>query len=209
MTIETIIWDWNGTLLNDSHLSLSTINRLLKERNLKTLSHEQYLEVFTFPVIDYYRTIGFDFEKEPFELPANQYIDIYNNAVDNCGLHTGVIESLARFSSLGIRQFILSAMEQQQLNRTVMLNRIHHFFEAVAGLDNHYAVSKIEVGHKLIDSHNLNLSKTLLIGDTIHDFEVAQSLGCQCLLIANGHQSAKRLERTGAKVVKNLSEIVL
>lgn len=201
MTIETIIWDWNGTLLNDSHLSLSTINRLLKERNLKTLSHEQYLEVFTFPVIDYYRTIGFDFEKEPFELPANQYIDIYNNAVDNCGLHTGVIESLARFSSLGIRQFILSAMEQQQLNRTVMLNRIHHFFEAVAGLDNHYAVSKIEVGHKLIDSHNLNLSKTLLIGDTIHDFEVAQSLGCQCLLIANGHQSAKRLERTGAKVV--------
>lgn len=90
-----------------------------------------------------------------------------------------------------------------------MLNRIHHFFEAVAGLDNHYAVSKIEVGHKLIDSHNLNLSKTLLIGDTIHDFEVAQSLGCQCLLIANGHQSAKRLERTGAKVVKNLSEIVL
>jgi hypothetical protein len=35
MTIETIIWDWNGTLLNDSHLSLSTINRLLKERNLK------------------------------------------------------------------------------------------------------------------------------------------------------------------------------
>lgn len=51
MTIETIIWDWNGTLLNDSHLSLSTINRLLKERNLKTLSHEQYLEVFTFPVI--------------------------------------------------------------------------------------------------------------------------------------------------------------
>ena len=209
MTIETIIWDWNGTLLNDSHLSLSTINRLLKERNLKTLSHEQYLEVFTFPVIDYYRTIGFDFEKEPFELPANQYIDIYNNAVDNCGLHTGVIESLARFSSLGIRQFILSAMEQQQLNRTVMLNRIHHFFEAVAGLDNHYAVSKIEVGHKLIDSHHLNLSKTLLIGDTIHDFEVAQSLGCQCLLIANGHQSAKRLERTGAKVVKNLSEIVL
>ena len=209
MTIETIIWDWNGTLLNDSHLSLSTINRLLKERNLKTLSHEQYLEVFTFPVIDYYRTIGFDFEKEPFELPANQYIDIYNNAVDNCGLHTGVIESLARFSSLGIRQFILSAMEQQQLNRTVMLNRIPHFFEAVAGLDNHYAVSKIEVGHKLIDSHNLNLSKTLLIGDTIHDFEVAQSLGCQCLLIANGHQSAKRLERTGAKVVKNLSEIVL
>ena len=209
MTIETIIWDWNGTLLNDSHLSLSTINRLLKERNLKTLSHEQYLEVFTFPVIDYYRTIGFDFEKEPFELPANQYIDIYNNAVDNCGLHTGVIESLARFSSLGIRQFILSAMEQQQLNRTVMLNRIHHFFEAVAGLDNHYAVSKIEVGHKLIDSHNLNLSKTLLIGDTIHDFEVAQSLGCQCLLIANGHQSAKRLERTGPKVVKNLSEIVL
>ena len=42
---------------------------------------------------------------------------------------------------------------------------------------------------KIVKELNLDLSKTLMIGDTIHDFEVANELGVQCLLVANGHQS--------------------
>ena len=60
MKFETILWDLNGTLLNDLHVAVSIINRMLKQRDLKQLSIEQYLEVFTFPVSDYYEQIGFD-----------------------------------------------------------------------------------------------------------------------------------------------------
>lgn len=60
--IKHIIWDWNGTLLDDVGLSLEAINIVLARYNLPPLRKERYLEIFTFPVIEYYRELGFNFE---------------------------------------------------------------------------------------------------------------------------------------------------
>jgi phosphoglycolate phosphatase len=209
MRIESVIWDWNGTLLNDVVVAIDSINKLLLDRNLEALTLNRYLDVFTFPVQEYYETIGFNLKEEPFEIPANQFINIYNKAVELCGLHKEVIPLLSRLSGKGYRQFILSAMEQQQLEKTVSDNGITHFFEALCGLDNHYATSKVENGRLLIGRNRLNPKLTVLIGDTVHDYEVAQAIGCKCILVANGHQSKERLLKSGAKVVDSLDEIEL
>lgn len=204
---ESIIWDWNGTLLNDVDVVIEAINKLLNDRNLIPLTLERYRDVFTFPVRDYYERIGFDLKNEPFEIPAIQFITIYNKTVESCGLHNDVIPLLSRLHSIGYRQFILSAMEQQQLEKTVLDNSILHFFEDLFGLNNYYAISKIENGKSLISTKGLNPQRTLLIGDTIHDYEVAQAIGCSCVLVANGHQSKERLESSGAIVLNTLKEI--
>ncbi|MCK4288095.1 MAG: HAD hydrolase-like protein, partial [Bacteroidales bacterium] len=62
--IKTIIWDWNGTLLNDIDICINSINILLEHRNIENLTKEIYKEIFTFPVKDYYSKAGFDFTKE-------------------------------------------------------------------------------------------------------------------------------------------------
>jgi phosphoglycolate phosphatase len=204
---NSIIWDWNGTLLDDVHISLSSVNHLLKIRNLKPLSLEHYLEVFTFPVQDYYAKIGFDFNIEPFETAAHQFIEIYNEAILDCGLHLDAVAVLGHMQANGMKQYILSAMEQQLLEKTVRQNKIHPFFNAVYGLNHQYATSKVEIGINLIDQNQLQPLRTLLIGDTIHDYEVAQSIGCQCILVAKGHQSRRRLESTGARVIDSLSDL--
>ena len=206
---QSVIWDWNGTLLNDVDLAVGVINQLLDDRNLAQITFERYLEVFTFPVRDYYEKIGFDFISEPFEVPANQFITRYNSVVEACTLHDDVIPLLSHLQHQGCRQFILSAMEQMQLEKTVQSCGITLFFEELCGLNNHFASSKIEIGKLLIESKGLIPDQTLLIGDTIHDYEVAKAIGCSCLLIANGHQSRQRLAGTGAKVLESLNEIKL
>jgi phosphoglycolate phosphatase len=75
-------------------------------------------------------------------------------------------------------------------------------------LDNHYAASKIENGHRLIAELKLDARELVLIGDTIHDYEVAAELGCQCILIANGHQSREILEATDAWVIDHLNQLL-
>ena len=207
MRYESIIWDWNGTLLNDVGIAVESINHLLSDRNLELLTREKYLEVFTFPVQDYYELIGFDLNVEPFEIPASQFITIYNNAVQQCGLFDEVIPLLTRLHQQGYRQFILSAMEQQYLEKTVIDNGIHPYFEDLCGLSDNYAVSKVENGLSLINERGLHPNTTLMVGDTIHDFEVAQKIGCQCVLIANGHQSKERLLTTGTQVLDKLDQI--
>ncbi len=203
-----IIWDWNGTLLNDAHLSVQTMNKLLTKRDLPLLSLDSYRDVFTFPVREYYRKIGFDFLLEPFEIPASEFIELYNCEVNRCLLHPDSTKVLNHFQSLGIPQFVLSAMQQETLDDCLIHHQINHYFEHVSGLNDHYAVSKTENGHRLISALNMDSTRMLLIGDTDHDYEVACELGCSCVLVANGHQSRSILESTGAKVINCLSDLL-
>lgn len=207
MEVNTIIWDWNGTLLDDIEICIEAINALLNDRNLPLLDKENYLNVFGFPVKDYYRRIGFDFEKESFDIPAHQFIEKYSSAVKKGKLHSGVQSILERFNSKGYQQFVLSASEQASLEMLLKHYKINHWFKAVAGLNNHFATSKEEIGIQLLRKHHITPKNACLIGDTIHDFEVAEAMGCKCILIAKGHQSFERLEKTGTAVVKDLAEL--
>lgn len=206
--MNSIIWDWNGTLLNDLEFCISCINVLLKKRKLQLLDQKSYREVFSFPVKDYYQAIGFDFTKEDFSIPAYEFIDFYEKGVRSCSLHPSAIEVLNFFRDKGIRQFVLSAMHQNMLTETLQHNKIFEFFEDAAGLDDHYAISKIERGRQLLEKFQLNKTKTYIIGDTIHDFEVAHELGIKCILVADGHQSEERLRSTTAIVVRELSQLI-
>jgi len=53
----------------------------------------------------------------------------------------------------------------------------------------------------------LFLKKVIIIDNTNHDFEVAQQLEVDCILVADGHQSKERLEATGAKVIDELQQL--
>jgi phosphoglycolate phosphatase len=75
--VKLIIWDWNGTLLNDVSVCVEAMNEMLSERNLTILNDSTYRNVFTFPVKNYYQKLGFDFDQEPFEIPAMQFMDLY------------------------------------------------------------------------------------------------------------------------------------
>jgi phosphoglycolate phosphatase len=207
MNAPVIIWDWNGTLLNDLDLCVSSINVLLEKRNLPVLSARKYKEVFSFPVRDYYEAIGFDFGKEDFEVPAMEFIDLYEKGVEKCTLQNGALEILNFLKKKGMRQFVLSAMHQEMLEKTLKHNGIFRFFEGVAGLGDHFAVSKVQRGRQLIGQFNIETENTWMIGDTIHDFEVAQELGIRCILVADGHQSQERLLKTGVTVLDELKKL--
>ena len=206
--MDSIIWDWNGTLLSDVELCIDSMNVLLQERDLPLLSTQIYRELFSFPVRDYYESIGFDFEKEDFSVPAHRYIELYNEGFDTCTLQTSAKKVLSYFSEKKVRQFVLSAMEHEMLLRTIEKKGITAFFEGIAGIEDFYAVSKIDQGKKLIDKHRIAKEKVVLIGDTVHDFEVAEALGIKCILVADGHQSEERLRKTGALVIGNLKDLL-
>ena len=84
---------------------------------------------------------------------------------------------------------------------------IGHHFEDAYGLSNNNATGKVGIGTDLLDTHQVNRKKTVLIGDTIHDADVADALGIDCILIATGHNSRDRLEALDVPVVGSLDEI--
>ena len=206
--VNTIIWDWNGTLLNDVDICVDSINILLNERGHNTLNINTYKSIFTFPVKDYYTKAGFDFKTEPFDEIAIKFIDIYKGKIKKSMLFGEVSDVLSYFRDKKYRQLIVSAMQNDFLNRTVSERGISGFFEKISGLDNHYAAGKVENAKRLLTELNIKPKEACFIGDTIHDYEVAKEVGTCCLLIASGHQAYGRLEKTGCPVVHSLQEVV-
>jgi len=204
---EHIIWDWNGTLIDDVQLCVEIINSMLEKRHLPVVSFDKYRDVFSFPVINYYQKIGFDFESESFELISTEFITQYERMRGQCSLMSDAIETLGYFSRSGLTQSILSASKQSYLTKAVAEYRLSKTFLAINGLDNHHASSKIEIGKDFIAGTKLDPSKILLLGDTTHDAEVAQAIGADCCLISNGHQNPKRLTAFGVPVVDSLAKL--
>jgi phosphoglycolate phosphatase len=206
--IAHVIWDWNGTLLDDAELCVEVMNGVLSRRQLAPITAESYAAAFRFPVRDYYRDLGFDFEREAFEIIGTEFISAYSAGEARCSLRHDARSTLEGVEKLGLSQSVLSASQQARLEHQVKRLEVHAHFEALVGLADNYAAGKIEVGKKWMAKSDVDPDRTVLVGDTDHDVEVARALGVKCLLVPSGHQSTERLARTGAEVLPTLSAML-
>ena len=202
-----VIWDWNGTLLDDMGVCINVMNRVLGRRGLPELDGERYREIFGFPVRDYYEQLGFDFTAEPFERISFEFIGEYREESLRASLREGCIPVLNHVRARGIRQVILSASQKEDLIRQAGHFGTLGYFDELLGLDNCHAASKIELGREWLKTSGISPKEALLIGDTRHDFETAAELGCDCILLTCGHQSGERLSGLGVPLIGSLEEL--
>lgn len=204
-----IIWDWNGTLLNDASMAVEVINNVLAKRNMPTISHTRYVEIFGFPVIDYYRRLGFDFQDESFEIIGTEFIDGYETKKFEVDLHAGARQTLQKLKDFGISHSILSAYKQSFFEELIDHFDLRDMFLRVIGLDNHYAHSKVENGIQWMSELEFETDDVLFVGDTEHDYEVAEAIGVDCVLIPGGHQTRTKLESTGCMVIDSIEDLIV
>jgi len=202
-----MIWDWNGTLWDDTWLCVEINNHMLKRRKLPSINIDLYRAKLCFPVTEYYCQLGFDYETEPYSKLAEEFIEEYHRRRFECELHPETRELIRFFQTLEIPQAVLSAYEQKALLEATDYFELTDFFTDVIGLNDIYAAGKVENGKQYIAGLNVDPANVLFVGDTLHDFEVAEAMGVQSVLVANGHNSRERLESSGVPVFDSLADI--
>jgi len=204
--ITHIIWDWNGTLLDDTRACVNSVNKMLADRGLAQLTVERYRDLFGFPVSDFYHKIGFVLENEDWDVMAAEFHAMFLSD-NSISLHSDARLVLDVLQGRGIRQSVLSASKQSILDAMLLEYQLTSYFEQIMGIHNLYGDSKISMGRKLIEKMEIPRSEILMIGDSLHDYEVAGDLEIECILIAQGHQSFERLSTSGVPVMHSLSEV--
>ncbi|MBQ7336699.1 MAG: HAD family hydrolase [Clostridia bacterium] len=190
---DSIIWDFNGTILDDVGISVRCANTLLSAHGMKALdSVEQYRSLFGFPIIDYYRRMGFDFDRLPYDKLAPEWMGYYLEYSKDAKLYGDIPSVLESIKEKGIPQWILSASEKNMLEKQLRTFGIEAYFDGVLGLDNIHAHSKQEIGLAWREVHPK--ARVLMIGDTSHDAQVANVMGADCILLTCGHQNRATLE---------------
>ena len=205
MKYNLIIWDFNGTLADDLTIGIECINTVLKRRNMKLIdSVDYYRDVFCFPIKDYYKKLGFDFDKEPYDVPANEWAAEYVSREHTLKPTPNARKILQKIKNLGMEQIILSSSELEMLKREIEILGISEYFSTVLGLDNIYAGGKTEMAKKWSEGKSY---KALFIGDSLHDFDTAKAIGADCILYSGGHDNRQRLESAGVPIVDDLIDI--
>ncbi len=207
MKYTHILWDFNGTIINDVETGIISLNTLLKRRNMPTIdSVEHYHSVFTFPITKYYENVGFDFSIEPYDRLAVEWVKENEINIKKARLCDGAKEALLFFKNKNIPQTVISATEVTHLRGHIEHLGITDYFEEILGLDNIHAESKVGLGTDWMKRHPGAVP--LMIGDTIHDAEVAREIGCDCFLCATGHQSLETISKVGVPTFAGLRELI-
>lgn len=204
-----IIWDWNGTLLNDTWLCVEVLNGLLGRRGRGPITEEDYRQNFAFPVIQFYNFLGFDTDADSFDQVSREFIGDYEARwLDECRLHADTPDVLAAISGGGASHSVLSAAKQEALETGIRHFGIDRHFEGLCGTDNIYAHGKVDRGRYWIRQLGWDPSEIVLIGDTLHDLEVAGAIGADCILLTHGHHTPERLAATGHPIAHSLRELI-
>ena len=208
MKYKHVVWDWNGTLVDDTWLFVDIMNGVLKNRNLNGITLDDYRDVFDFPVQDYYLKLGFDFQNEPFESSGLDFIKIYDSRKFEPQLFDDTISTLNTLKNSGCTHSILSAQNVNTLKKSVTHYQLDGMFEYISGLKDHYAIGKVDQGKYLIKNLPFDLNEVAMIGDTEHDYVVAKEMGIKCFLMDRGHNSTKRLQSKQTQVFSSFSELL-
>ena len=207
MKIKEIVWDWNGTLINDTSLCVDILNKILFLHDQPSISIEYYRNNFSFPVSAFYKIISLPSSGKKFDDVSLSFISEYRLKWKECNLQPGVLQILKLIKQLGLRQSILSAGNQSDVEVFLDHFKLESFFNQVFGTDNIKAEGKIELGKKFITDSNLRPDEILLVGDTIHDLHVANEIGCSVLLFNQGHNSNNQLSGYSVQIINDLMEV--
>lgn len=211
MTLErsydTLIWDWNGTLLDDIALVIDIVNEILRDHHLQTMSVQRYKELFDFPVEQFYQRAGMDLTRVDFASIGACFHQSFEQQMSRVGLFPQAADALAAVRAMGVHQYLLSSTEHETLVRTVAGFELTDAFDDVRGISDRLARGKTEAGTELIESHGIDASHALMIGDTRHDWEVARACGMDCVLLSTGYQSYARLVSLGCPVLQSIDDI--
>ncbi len=208
MRYDNVVWDWNGTLLDDVALALGIVNGILVDHQLAKLTVARYRQIFDFPVQQYYERAGMDFGAISFDAVSERYCHQFEAGIANAQLFDPVPSVLAELRTAGVRQFVLSSTEHEALQPMVARFAIAPIFDAIQGMPDGLARGKVSIGETLVQAHQLSSTRTLMVGDTLHDWEVAQQLGLDAVLVTTGHHAPERLAAAGCPVVDSVADIV-
>ncbi|MEU8299450.1 HAD hydrolase-like protein [Micromonospora sp. NPDC048909] len=202
-----LVWDWNGTLLNDLSLVVASTNAVFATVGGPTVTADEHRVRFRRPVADYYaEVLGQAVDDEQFGKLDRIFHDAYRSGLTTCELAADARDAMAAWPG---DQSLLSMWFHEELVPTVHTYGLTRHFVRVDGLRGTVG------GDRKAESLRLHLAEldvdggsVVLIGDSIDDADAAAAVGGRAVLYTGGFTDPARLRASGHPVADTLTEAV-
>ncbi len=200
-----IVWDYNGTVLDDARLSVFAVNKMLQKRALLPTDFESYIETVALPLESYYASIGIT--DADMQRLSDEFRAFCEQNAGMCSIFPDFRETAEYFRMHGIRSILMSSLHEDYLFEEIKKYEIDDCFDEVYGLSDKSVGSKTEIAKKFIKSSGAQPENLLFVGDLINDARLAKELGARCVLIPRGHNSRRRCENEGVVVLDSIEKL--
>jgi phosphoglycolate phosphatase-like HAD superfamily hydrolase len=207
VTSRHLVWDWNGTLLDDLPLVVSSTNAAFASVSAPALTAEAHRRAFRRPVAEFYaEVLGRALEEGEFGRLDKIFHDAYRLGLTSCALAIDAQTAMRGWTgtqsllSMWFHDELVPEVERRGL--TALLARIDGLRSTVGGdlKADHLARHLSELG--------VEGSSTVLIGDSVDDADAAAYVGARCVLYTGGFTDPSRLRAVGVPVADSLVEAV-
>ena len=203
--INTILWDFNGTVMDDMGASAGAVNAMLQKRNLPLISEEWYTKHLIMPLEAFYESVGFDMQKERIEEVSAEFQQECKKFPRP--VFPEVREALAQFQKAGYRQLLFSSLYHDLLIAQAQERGVADHFEGIVGRQDRSLGGKEAAVQAYLEQHHIEPNQVLIVGDLTTDADMARYVGSPCALICKGHQHREILETTDAYVLDSAAEL--
>lgn len=206
---QVIIWDWNGTLLNDIWLVMETVNDLLQKSGKQHLSVAEFKANFEYPITKFLSNLGFPNDPETLNMLYHKFIEKYEMNVSDSSLMPHGMEVVKNFYSAGVKQILMSMRRKKQVLREAKGFGVFPFMHQVIANKSDLEYDKFEMLNRFLKYNPLETENVLCVGDTIYDWQVANHFGIDCVLLSGGYQDLTQYADKKIHIIQSLKELQL
>ncbi|MCP3801725.1 HAD family hydrolase [Allokutzneria sp. A3M-2-11 16] len=208
LSAKHIVWDWNGTLLDDNNAVLAAVNDVCTGFGRQALTLDEWRGLFSRPLLQCYeRVLDRSLSTEDWARIDRLYHDRYELLLHTCGLAAGVPELLHAWRDAGRSQSLLSMWFHDRLVPLITEMGLVDLFQRVDGLRTEVGGdSKADHLAHHLQAQQLDPADVVLIGDVVDDAFAAQQVGARCVLVTTGVMGRAALEATGVPVADSIPE---
>ena len=209
MAATHLVWDWNGTLLDDLPIVVEAVSRSIARLGAGPIDEDMYRNHYTRPVRAFYDSLlGRRISDEDWSRLNDDFHEAYYELAGGVGLAPDAMAAIDLADELGWSQSLLSMSEHTWLESIVSRLGLTPRIERVDGLKGEMGGLKAAYLEAHLRRMGVDGHSVVMIGDTPDDVAAARSVGGTPILYHGGSHHLDFLLAQGAPVAESLVEAV-
>lgn len=190
---DLIVFDWDGTLANSTQLIVDAICQASADVGLPVPSQQAASGIIGLGLREALIDLFGDLPEPKIAQLVARYTVYYGNGEDNIPLFEGAAEVVQHLHQKGIALGVATGKGRAGLNRALHRSGIGHLFHATRCVDECHSKPHPHMLHDLMQELGSQPERTLMVGDTSFDMQMAENANVQRVGVTFGAHPLERL----------------
>jgi phosphoglycolate phosphatase len=200
---DLIVWDWDGTLADSTGMIARALVKAAEQVGLPAIALEEARHVIGLGLRESIQTLFGNISDEQSQALAKQYTLNYYAAEHAIPLYDGASKLIAELTKRGYKQAIATGMGRRGLNLALEHSALAKYFQATRTVDECFSKPHPQMLNELMEFLVTTPARTLMIGDSSYDLQMAQNAGIESLAVTFGAHTRQQLLKLHPKAIFN------